>query len=109
MLRKNNAATISDRHENATWPTSRLLATVILLRLLPAVRASSFSASATLARDARRAGIIPNRKPVRRETPAVKTNTIESSFGVIRFDKTSGGRNDHKSCRAAYPIAIPTT
>ena len=85
MLRKNSAAVTSSRNENATCPTSSALADVTLLRLLPVVRASSFSASATLARDALNAGMVPNRKPVASETISAKTNTVASSFGVTKF------------------------
>src|SRR5207237_8325674 len=80
MHRKNKAAVTSKRNENATCPTSSAFDNVTLLRLLPVVRAS-FSASATLARDALKAGIVPNMKPVAREIIVANTNTEASSFG----------------------------
>src|ERR1043166_1452869 len=108
MLRRNRAAVSNEKNENATWPASRAFAKVILVRLLPVVRASSFKASATLVRDARKAGIVPNTKPVNNEMIRAKTNTAASIFGVTRLAETSGGRNDHKSCDPAYPIHSPT-
>ena len=108
MLRRNMVAVTSDTKENATWPTSRAFTNVILLRLLPAVRASSFSVSDTLVRDTRRAGMMPNTRPVNNERIRAKTKTGGSILGAMKFVDTSDGRNDHKSCDPSYPINSPT-
>ena len=99
MLRKNSAAVTSKRNENATWPTSRAFASVTLFRLLPVVRASSFSVSATLAREALKAGMVPNRKPVASETTSAKAKTVASSLGVTKL--ADEGRAPNKRWRPA--------
>ena len=106
MLRRNNAAVTSSRNENATCPTSRAFASVTLLRLLPVVRASSFSASDTFARDALNAGMVPNRKPVAKEMPSAKRNTVASNFGAAKF--AAAGKVPNSSRNPAYPMKIPT-
>src|SRR5882724_254929 len=96
MLRRNRAAMTRERNEKATWPTIRAFEKVSRRRLLPVERVSSLRVPATPAREARRAGMAPKRKPVTKETASANKKTVELSFGAIRLEATSGGRNDHK-------------
>jgi len=73
------------QEEKATCATSSVLATVTRRRLRPAVRPASFSVSATLARDALMAGIMPNISPVGQRYESAKTNTTASIFGSGKF------------------------
>src|SRR5579872_5222803 len=107
MLRRNRVAVSSETKEKATWPTSRAFATEILRRLRPDVRASSFSVSATLRRDDRSAGMVPNRKLVNNDSTSAKTKTVASIFGVMKLVATSAGRKDHNRREPSYPTRSP--
>ena len=86
MLRRKSAAVTSKRNENATWPTSSALATVTRRRLLPAVRADSFNPSATLARDALKAGMASEQ-----ETGGQRHNQREDEHRGIQFRRGEVG------------------
>ena len=105
MLRRNKAAVTSKTNENATWLTTSAFASVTLLRLRPAVRAPSFSASARVAPEDRKAGMIPNRKPVAREMTNAKANTVASSFGATKF--ADPGNIPNKSFNPAWLMNNP--